>query len=224
MANHGRSGLAWFLAGVVLVLLAGCAGFFVSPTLTALAVTPLTPTITAETGTPPTCPAGSVCTVQMVATGTFSDGTQSTVAATWTLTSVTPAGAATITTGGLVTGLAPGTATVEASSGTVSSSTTVTVALGNLISIQVTPTNPSIHEGSSQQFTAMGTISGGGSSNITDSVTWASSNSCVTITNGANGGLATAQSCTTNGTTSNITATSGSIVNNPPAVLTVSVP
>ncbi|MFZ3210577.1 MAG: Ig-like domain-containing protein [Terriglobales bacterium] len=223
MANHGRAGLVWFaLATVVFLLVAGCNGFFVNPTLTTLTVTPLTPTITAETGTPPTCPSGSVCTVQMVANGTFSDGSTSTVAASWSLTSVTPDGALTIMPSGLVTALMPGSGTVQAASATVTGSTTVTAIVANLASIQVTPTSPSIDEGSQQQFVATGTLSGGGTVVITDSVTWASSNPCVTITNGASGGLATAQSCTAS-TTSDITATSGSIVS-PAVVLNVTVP
>lgn len=220
MSNRGRSNWVWFLAGILLVLLAGCKGFFVNPSLTAITVTPLTPTVTAETGTPPTCPSGDVCTVQLVANATYSDGTTGTVAASWSTSNNTIAtvGAST----GLVTGVGVGSATITAAASTLTGSTTVTVMLANLVSIQVTPTNPSIDEGQSQQFTAMGTVSGGGTVDITDSVTWNSSNTCVTITSGASGGLATAQSCSAS-TTSNITAVSGTITSNT-AVLSVTVP
>jgi len=220
MSSHGRSVLVFLvLAMMALLTLAGCADFWVNPALTAITVTPLTPTITAETGTPPTCPSGSVCTVQMTATGTFSDGTTSPITASWSSSQTTIASVNSNT--ALVTGVGAGTTTITAASGTVSGSTSVTVVPGNLVSIAVTPTNPSIRSGQTQQFTALGTISGGGTIDITTSVTWNSSNtSAATITSGStNGGLAAAATVTTTQTT-NITATSGTIVSST-AVLTV---
>lgn len=59
----------------------------------------------------------------------------------------------------------------------------------SLVSIAVTPANPSIAAGSTEQFTATGTYSDSSTANITGSVTWSSSNTGeATI---ASGGLAT---------------------------------
>lgn len=59
----------------------------------------------------------------------------------------------------------------------------------NLTSIAVTSANPSITTGAELQFTAMGTLSGGGQQDITSLATWTSSNSAVATVNG--NGLAT---------------------------------
>src|SRR5271170_4473459 len=74
-----------------------------------------------------------------------------------------------------------------------SANPTVTV---TMVSITVTPANSSVAAGNSQQFTATGNFSDGSTSNITSSVTWASSNStAATITSiGLVKGVATGQS------------------------------
>ena len=75
-----------------------------------------------------------------------------------------------------------------------------------LISISVTPANPTIQPGGSQQFSAVGTYSDGTTQALTSQVLWGTSNSAVaTITSG---GLATAVSA---GTTS-ISATFAGVV------------
>ncbi|MBI4689286.1 MAG: DUF1566 domain-containing protein [Nitrospirae bacterium] len=82
----------------------------------------------------------------------------------------------------------------------VGSATTAT-----LVSITVTPANPSITEGATRQFTATGTYSDSTTQNLTTSVTWSSSNASVATIN--NSGLATGIAA---GSTT-IKATSGSI-------------
>jgi len=74
-----------------------------------------------------------------------------------------------------------------------------------LVSITVTPSNPSITVGTTQQFTATGTYSDSSTQNITASVTWSSSYTSKATIN--NAGLATAVAV---GSTT-ITATSGGI-------------
>ena len=61
-----------------------------------------------------------------------------------------------------------------------------------LSSIAVTPANPSIVAGVTQQFTATGTYSDGSTQNLTGSVTWTSSNTSIATINAA--GLASAAS------------------------------
>ena len=75
----------------------------------------------------------------------------------------------------------------------------------SLVSIAVTPANPSIVKGATQQFTATGTYNDSSTQNLTSSVTWSSTNTAAaTITSG---GLATGVGT---GTTT-IGAASGSI-------------
>jgi hypothetical protein len=86
--------------------------------------------------------------------------------------------------------VAVGTTTITAARGGVSASTTLTVTSATLVSLAVSPTNPSISLGSPQQFTATGTYSDKSTQNLTTSATWTSSvTSVATISNaaGANG-------------------------------------
>lgn len=78
-----------------------------------------------------------------------------------------------------------------------------------LSSIAVTPANPSVTAGTSQQFGATGTFSDGSTQDVTTAVTWASSNSAVaTISNtsGSNGLAATSSAGSTT-----IKATQGTV-------------
>jgi hypothetical protein len=87
-------------------------------------------------------------------------------------------------------------------------SATVNDIPSTLSSIAVTPTNPSIANNSTLQFTATGTYSDGTTQDLTGSVTWSSSGSAATISNAAgSNGLATAVA---SGTTT-ITATAEGI-------------
>ena len=63
-----------------------------------------------------------------------------------------------------------------------------TGAAPTLTSIAVTPANPTIQTGATQQFTATGTYSDNTTQNITSQVTWASNTSAATINSA---GLAT---------------------------------
>ncbi len=83
---------------------------------------------------------------------------------------------------------------------------TLTITAPTLVSIQMTPANPSILLGLTQQFTATGTYSDNSTQNITASVTWASATPSV-ATIGANTGLAIGL----NAGTSQITAILGSV-------------
>jgi hypothetical protein len=169
-------------------------------TLVSLAVTPTDPSIARGTKQ------------QFTATGTYSDNTTQnlTNAVTWSSSS---AGVATISnaegSNGSAASVAAGTTTITATSGNISGSTTLTVTAATLVSLAVTPTNPSIAKGTKQQFTATGTYSDNTTQNLTNAVTWSSSSAGVaTISNAAGSdGLATSVAA---GTTT-IAATSGSI-------------
>jgi trimeric autotransporter adhesin len=188
----------WLACAALLILsFTGC----VNPTLSSISVTPETPSV--QTGK----------TQQMTATGTYSDGSTKTITSTvdWTSSDTSEA---TVSSTGLVTGVAPGTVTVTAALNDISGTTSVTITIANLASIAITPNNASILSDGSQQFTAIGTLDDGTTVNITDEVTWNSSDTGVATINSS--GLATAVAT---GTT-NITASSGSITSNT-AVLNV---
>ena len=83
-----------------------------------------------------------------------------------------------------------------------------------LVSIAVTPANPSIAGGTTQQFTATGTYSDSSTSNLTSNATWSSSVTAAATINGT--GLATGVAAGT----SQISATMGG-VSSSPVTLTV---
>ena len=165
----------------------------VGPTLVSIQVTPQNPSL--DVG----------ATLQLTATGTFSDGTQQNLTAKvrW---STSAAMMATVSSGGLVTGVGAGPATITATSGPVSGSTQVTVNSATLSSIAISPANPAaIAIGLTQQFTATGTFSDGTQQNLTATVSWSSS--ATGVAKIASSGVATAVSA---GVTT-ITAMMGSV-------------
>ena len=145
--------------------------------LVSIAVTPSSPSI------------AKGLTQQFTATGTYSDSTTQNITSTVTWASATVS-TATISSTGLATGVAAGTSNITATlSGVTSPNDLLTVTAATLVSIAVTPSNPSIAKGLTQQFTATGTYSDSSTQNLTASVTWASATvSTATI---ASGGLAT---------------------------------
>ena len=144
--------------------------------LVSIAVTPVTPSIAKGAAQP------------FTATGTYSDSSTQSLMGSVTWSSTNPA-VATITSGGVATGLAAGGTTIQAISGSISGSTGLTVTAPVLVSMAVTPANPTILNGTTQQFTATGTYSDSSTQNLTGSVTWSSSNPAAATISGA--GLAT---------------------------------
>jgi len=152
---------------------------------------------------------------QLTATGNFSDGTTQNLTQSATWISSAPS-VATINSAGLASGLIVGSTTITAVSGSVQGTATLTVTSPVLASIAVTPPNPSIAAGNTQQFTATGIYSDGSTQNLTSAATWSSpAPGVATITSG---GLATAVATGTSG----ISATIGSITGS--TMLTVTAP
>ena len=110
---------------------------------------------------------------------------------------------------GYAYGKKSGTTTVTATSGSATGSTTLTVTTATLVSLAITPTNPSIANGTAEQFTATGTFSDNTTQDMTLSVIWSSSNTAVAQISNTLGlnGLATGVGA---GTTT-ITSTSGGV-------------
>ena len=98
---------------------------------------------------------------------------------------------------GLAQSVSKGTTTIKAThigtSSSVSGSATLAVTNAAVISIEVTPASASVAKGLTRQYTATGSYSNGDSIEITDQVTWSSSDDAkATISNATNSkGLAT---------------------------------
>jgi uncharacterized protein YjdB len=165
---------------LVTLMVASCGQFFPSSnTIVSIALSPTGAQI---------MPTG---TQQYTATGTFGNNTTGDVTSqvTWVSSATN---VATISIGGLATGVALGTTNITAKSGSVISPASVlTVSNKTLSSISVTPSSQTLNVPNTQQYKAEATYSDGSMNDITTSVTWTSSNTGVaTIT--SPGGLATA--------------------------------
>ncbi len=178
----------------------GCGGGGGSANLVSIEVTPADPSIALGTHQ------------QFTATGIFSNDSRKDItnSVIWSSSDVS---IATISneTGiqGLATSQAVGSTTITATSGSISGSTTLTVKAAVLVSITVSPLNPSVAQGMRQQFTAIGIFSDNTMQDITTSVEWSSSDSAIaTISNNVGSkGSATGVAAGTAG----IIATAGNI-------------
>jgi uncharacterized protein YjdB len=133
-----------------------------------IAVTPTNPNIIAG---------GS--SLQFTAIGTMSDSSTQDLTASVVWTS-SIASVATIDSNGKATGVSNGSTTITATYVPTSVSGSTGLTVGTIQSIAVTPANPSVAAGTTQQFTAMGTFSiPSATVDITASVTWSSSNTSV---------------------------------------------
>jgi uncharacterized protein YjdB len=165
-----------------------------------LAVTSSGATLQSIAVTPPNTSVTVGNTVAFTATGTYSDGSMKNITATAAWTSSNTSEATVETTGlaqpGLAKGVATGGVTITASLSGVNGTASLTINpnTSTLQSIAVTPMNPSIAIGITQQFTATGSYSDGSKQNITATAAWSSSNTAdatIETTGQANPGLAT---------------------------------
>jgi len=139
------------------------------PGLVSIAVHPSNPSVTVGAVQP------------FTATGTFSDSsTQPLASVTWSSSNISTARISNDASNhGNAFAVAAGTATISACTGSICGSTTMTVP--TLLSITLTPSNPSIAVDATSQLklTATGVYSDSTSRDITAIVTWTTSNSAV---------------------------------------------
>jgi trimeric autotransporter adhesin len=161
------------IAVAVLLFLPACGQFFpAADAIVSLQLSPLNTVI---------MPSG---TQQYTATATFGNNTtgDATSQVAWSSSS---SNIATVNTTGLATaGKTLGTTTITAKSGSVIASTGLTVSNQTVISLAVSPNTVSISSGSSQQLTALATLSNNGTQDVTGSATWSSSNTAVATVSG----------------------------------------
>ncbi len=197
---------AYFVLSLLLgvFLLSGCGGsdtaYDAGADITSIAVTPANPSI----------PSG--VDKQFTATGTYVDGTSADITASAIWSSATPV-YATVDDSGLATGVTAGTSAITATLGSKSGSSILTVTTATLVSIAVSPVEPTLPLNLTKQFAATGTYKNGISEDdytrdMTALVTWTSGTPLVALMDPS--GLITANQAGS----SVITATFGSISGN----------
>ena len=197
--NRLRSSALIAFALPFLLIIAGCGQFFPSSnTITGLQIAPLNASV--QPGV----------TQQYTATATYGNNTTADVTSqvTW---STTLSSVATISSGGLLTAGALGTATVQAQSGNVIASTNVTVTQKQIKSISIAPLTQTLSLSigpTTVQYTATATYSDSSIADVTAIATWTSLPSAVASISST--GLATAVTIGT----ATVTAASGGVTSN----------
>ena len=115
---------------------------------------------------------------QFAAVGTYTDGSTQDLTAS-VLWSSSDTAIATIGGTGQAVSSAAGSTTITATSGAIAGSTALMVNAAALVSIAVTPAIPSVPLGETKQFTATGTFADGSIQDLTNTVSWSSSDSTV---------------------------------------------
>jgi hypothetical protein len=157
-----------FAALATLALAVSCTGFFQNPTVSSITIDPPNPTVSFGP---------NAATQQMTAVAAYSDGSTGTLSAGTNCTGNTVCWSssdptvASISEGGLLTGLSAGTSTITAASGAITATTTATAA-EVVTSMTITPATAGITANGTDtvNFTIMGTTQSG-SQNISALVT-----------------------------------------------------
>jgi hypothetical protein len=145
---------------------------------------------------------------QFSATGTYSDGTvlKVTIMARWTSSDATVATVGNAGNSGQVVGANTGWTRISAVLNSVIASAVVNVNNATLASLSISPANPALSLGTNQQMMATGTFSDGSTQDLTQWVSWSSSNNQVCVVNSSGYAISSGIG------TATITASFGSVV------------
>jgi 6-phosphogluconolactonase (cycloisomerase 2 family) len=206
IARMGTGGTAATVRSGTTTIVAALNGMSGSTSLT---VTPAT--LVAIEVTPPSPAFANGLTLQLLATGIYSDNSTHdlTSAVTWSSSTSTVASVSNSPApAGLAAASSPGSTTITAALGAVSGTTTLSVTTATLVSIGVTPMNSTLPNGLTTSLKAIGVFTDHSTHDLTAAVTWNSSVPAVaTVGVAPASGLADAVGL---GTTQ-ITATLGSV-------------
>ena len=136
----------------------------------------------------PTIPLGG--SQQLAANGLYTDGSSKDLSNIVHWGSLSP-DVATISRTGMVTANAVGMAGIAASSGKITAETDVGVSTAALVSIAISPANPTVPLGSTQQLSATGNYTDGSTQDVTSQIFWTIDDSTVASVDAA--GVATGQ-------------------------------
>jgi len=178
--------------------------------MTTITVTPAALMSIAVTPSSPSIPLGT--TQAFTATGNYADGSTQDLTSSvhWSTSDGTVATISNASgTYGVASSVAVGSVTITAASGGISGTAQLSITPAALVSISVTPANPTIALGQSQQFTATGTYTDKSTKDITTNVTWSSSSAMVAVISNNTGSMGLATSSGTGSVT--ITATLGAV-------------
>jgi len=199
-----------FAALATLALAVSCRGFFVNPTLSSLAIGPTT------------LPLSTGQSYQMIATGTFNDGSTSNVTSKCVWSSSDSSVATVGTNTGLVTASKTattiGTTQISASDGAITSTTNATITVCPAVTSLTISASPTSQVPSGTiTFSASANVSGQNGVDVSTIVTWTVGNTSVLTISGNTGTIA---SGATPGQSSTVSAT---LCNVPSNTITVTV-
>ncbi len=202
--------LALTLAFTVLVVVAfgvSCKGFFVNPTIASFVISPTNPTVAYPNGTQ-----------QMAAFGTDTDGNPTGNITNQISWSVSPEGVISIgtasskgTTPGLLTALTQSTSLITITANyqaLAAQTTTATVCVLGASDLTISPQDYTDSKGITPlDYTASVTVNGVGGTDVTASVSWTTTTTGVTFTDGTTPALATVTFPTSGTNSGTVTAT-----------------
>jgi len=185
-----------------------------APVLQSITITPASPSL------------AKGLTQQLTATGNYQNGSTQNLTASVTWSS-SIGSVATVSVSGLATSVATGATVISATMGTITGKTLLTVTPATLSSIVVTPVNPAIAKGTTEQFVATGTYSDGTMQTITSTAVWTSATPTVATISNSPGteGLATSVAQGTSIITATLSGKSGAttLTVNPAALVSIAI-
>ena len=174
IATINATGLATGKASGSVNVTASLSGMSGSATLQVQASTK---TVTAISVAPKTASVNVGAQQSFTATATYSDGSSGAISSvTW---SSSAPSIATVTAGGIATGVSAGSTTITAASGAVTGTATLTVNSNVVTALSVTPASVNLSVGGTVQLAATATYQNGPPGNVSSSATWSSTNSSV---------------------------------------------